>query len=188
VPHRARATARMPRVAGARALRATQRTGRGLGGAGIRLNAVAPGAVQTPLLQEVSTTRRGRRSVASRSRSVASAHRSNRRRGGVSARPGRPFCCGAVLYADGGSDADPRRPLLTAPNDGWSHSECTGAAVDRSRLARVDSACAERMLAARGGGRTVDLFEEDQLRPTAAQIAGGRGLVALGPSSTGPEV
>ena len=76
-------------------------------GAGIRLNAVAAGAVRTPLLQ--AGLDHPVFGDAIRGFPIPTGGfgtpRTDRRRDRLPARPDASFCCGSVLFVDGGTDA-----------------------------------------------------------------------------------
>jgi len=76
-------------------------------GAGIRLNAVAPGAVQTPLLQEGLDHPQWGPAIRGFPIPLGGFGTAQQIAAAVAflLGPDASFCCGTVLYADGGSDA-----------------------------------------------------------------------------------
>jgi len=76
-------------------------------GAGVRLNAVAPGAVQTPLLQEGLDHPQWGPAIREFPIPLGGFGNPTQIAAAVAFLLGRDasFCCGSVLYADGGSDA-----------------------------------------------------------------------------------
>jgi NAD(P)-dependent dehydrogenase (short-subunit alcohol dehydrogenase family) len=77
-------------------------------GAGVRLNAVAPGAVTTPLLQQGLDDKRWGEAIRSLPIPLGDGFGSPDQIAAAVAfllGPDSSFCCGSILYADGGSDA-----------------------------------------------------------------------------------